>query len=200
MKNINIILILLISSCLSLGDEWIDLGDDYTCHNDGKRESIYSGVYYNTQLYSKVTDYSFNERYIIAKQEPNYQEYKRSTIADFEICYSIYCDFLKDSISQDFMEDTSPFIRKAIRADSSFYRLLKSKGVTNQNMPDDWAKIDPVVDSIFKNDPFYIKVFSSKENFWIIDKDNNVRFGPLSFNEFKKLRVEKNIKLKFKDE
>jgi len=200
MKNIHIILLLLTSSCLSINDTYTELGKEYTLICDGKWESIHSNGYYHTEIYSKVTDYSFDKRYIIAKQEPDYEYYKLFVRADFGSRFRIYCNYLKDSTSQFFMEDTTSFGRQAKREDRSLYRLLKSKGVTIQNMPEDWDKIDPVVDSIFKNDPFYIKVFSLKENFWIIDKDNNIRFGPLSFNEFKKLRAEKNIKLKFKDE
>lgn len=91
----------------------------------------------------------------------------------------------KNSETEEFKKETNPFIRKSIIADSSFYKLLKSKGVTSKNQIEDMEKIKIILDSVFHYDPFYKKVFSSKENYWIIDKDNNIRFGPFSKKELK---------------
>ena len=107
---------------------------------------------------------------------------------------------MTDSASKQFLDETTPFIRRSIREDSSFYQLLKSKGVTDKNSIEDWDIINPLLDSIFHSDPFYKKIFSSNENYWIIDKDENKRFGPLTFTEFENLRRDKRIDLKFKNE
>jgi hypothetical protein len=186
---------------MTLNDSWTDLGDGYTCHVDGKNCSIRHGQgYIDTKIYSKVEDYSFDDRYVIAKQNPDYEYYKIFTRSDYCTRFAIYSYYLKDSTSQQFMDDTNPFIRQAIRADSSFYKYLKLKGVTDKNSVQDWEIINPILDSVFKTDPFYKKVFASNENYWIIDKDQNIRYGPLTFNEFDKLRDEKRIDLKFKNE
>ena len=58
-------------------------------------------------------------------------------------------------------------------------------------------KIKKVLDSIFKNDPFYLKLFSSKENYWIIDKIANKRYGPYTKNEFENECRNQNIQLEF---
>lgn len=76
---------------------------------------------------------------------------------------------------------------------------MKAKGVTPRNMIDDKEKIGICLDSIFQNDPFYKRLFSSKENFWIIDKDNNIRFGPFTKDEFEKERITREIKLELSE-
>ena len=185
---------------MTLNDSWTDLGDGYTCNVDGKYNSIYPGQgYYNTKIYSTINDYNFNDKYIIARQNPDYEYYKIFTRGDFCTRFAIYSNYLKDSTSKQFMDETTPFIRQSIKVDSSFYKFLKSKGVTDKNTTEDWDKINPILDSIFHSDPFYVKIFSSKENYWIIDKDNNVRFGPMTFSEFDSLRIDKKINLDFKN-
>ena len=62
---------------MTLNDSWIDLGDGYTYHDDGKWKSIYPNQgYYNTEIYSMIIDYSNGDNYIIAKQDPDYEYYK----------------------------------------------------------------------------------------------------------------------------
>lgn len=191
-------LTLLLSSCMTLNDSWVDLGDNYTFHADGKWKSIDpSQTYHNTQIYSQVTDYKFDDKYIIAKQKPDYEYYLEFIESDYSTRFAIYSNFLKDSTSKTFIDETTPFIRQAIRADSLLYRLLKSKGVTDQNQIDDQEKIKIVLDSVFHTDPFYIRLFSSSENYWLIDKDNNTRFGPFSKTDFDKECNQRQVKIKF---
>ena len=188
----------LLNSCANLNDEWIDLGNDYVCKIDGDTKSIYNKqTYYKTEIYSKIIDYKFDLKFIIAKQNPDYEYYKNFVRSNYSIRFAIYEDYLKNSKTETFKKETTPFIRKSIIADSLHYKLLKSKGVTSKNKVEDMKKIEIILDSVFKFDPFYKKVFSSKENYWIIDKANNLRFGPFSKNEFEKELTEKNVVLKF---
>lgn len=192
--------IILFNSCLSLNDSWVDLGSNYTYHADGKWKSIYpSQTYYDTQIYSEIVDYSFNDRFIIAKQVPDYEHHRLFMESNYSVRYAIYSNFLKDSTSEKFIKETTPFIRNSIKADSSLYKLLKLKLVTNQNSLDDQEKIKVVLDSIFHTDPFYLKIFASKENYWIIDKQNNLRFGPLTKLDFEGELIKMNINLKLKN-
>jgi len=191
-------IILLLNSCANLNDEWIDLGDNYVCKLDGSTTSIYNKqTYYNTEIHSKITEYKTDEQYIIAKQKPDYKYYKDFVESNYSTRFAIYEDYLKNSGTEEFKKVTNPFIRKSIIADSSFYKLLKSKGVTSKNQIEDMEKIKIILDSVFHYDPFYKKVFSSKENYWIIDKDNNIRFGPFSKTEFEKELKQKKIRLNF---
>ncbi len=192
------VLTLLFSSCMILNDDWVDLGDNYTFHTDGKWRSIYPNQsYYPTQIYSQITDYKFDDHFIIAKQKPDKEHYLIFTSSDYSSRYIIYNNFLKDSISKTFNDETTPFIRQAIKADSLLYKLLKSKEITDQNQIDDQEKIKIVVDSVFQTDPFYIRLFSSNENYWLIDKEKNIRYGPFTKKEFDNECRKQSIKLKF---
>jgi len=48
-------------------------------------------------------------------------------------------------------------------------------------------------DSIIRNDSFYIKLFSSKVNYWIISHKENKRYGPFDKIEYEKKRIELKI-------
>ncbi|MFN3444662.1 MAG: DUF3997 domain-containing protein [Bacteroidia bacterium] len=181
-----------LSSC----DEptWLDLGDNYTYYLDGRIAPV--DLYYNTQIYSDITSYSFDDNYIIAKQKPDYKSYKAQVASDYFDHFFIFNRYLLDTTPERFNKENSPFTRQAIKADSNFYKLLKSKGVTDQNSLDDTNIIQTIVDSVFRADTFYIKLFSSTENYWLIDKKKNIRFGPLTKQEFNNKSRELNIKLK----
>jgi len=202
MKKITILLLLflfiLINSCANLNDDWIDLGNDYVCKIDAHTKSIYNKqTYYKTEIHSKIIDYKFDSKFIIAKQNPDYEYYKNFVEFNYSTRFAIYENYLKNSKTEQFKKETTPFIRKSIIADSLHYKLLKSKGVTSKNQIEDMEKIKIILDSVFKFDPFYKKVFSSIENYWIIDKVNNLRFGPFSKKEFKNELAKKNVNLKF---
>ena len=199
MKKFSILLLfILLNSCANLNDDWIDLGNDYVCKIDADTKSIYNRqVYYKTEIHSKILDYKFNDKYIIAKQNPDYEYYKNFVESDYSTRFMIYENYLKEGKTKEFHRVTTPFIRKAIIADSSFYKKLKSKGITSENQIADMDKIKIMLDSVFKFDPFYKKVFSSNENYWIINKVKNIRFGPFSKSEFQKALTEKKVNLKF---
>jgi len=185
-------------SCMSLNDSWIDLGSGYTYHSDGKWKSIVpKSGYNNTAIYSEVLNYRYDDKFIIAIQKPDYDYYIRFVGSDWATRYHIYCRYLKDSVSNKFKQETTPFIRKSIKEDSSLYKTLKKSGLTDQTSDSDRIKIEYTLDTLFHCDSFYIKLFSSAENYWIIDKDNNIRYGPMTKSEFDKLVQKMKIDLKF---
>ena len=185
-------------SCANMNDEWIDLGDEYVCKIDSHYKSIIpTNTYFDTHIYSKITEYKYDSIYIIAKQEPDYEYYKSCIESEYSTRFAIYENFLKEGKTSEFKKITTPFIRKSIIADSSFYKKLKLKGITSENQIADMDKIKIILDSVFKNDKFYKKMFSSKLNYWIINKDENIRFGPYSKAEFEMKCKEKGINLKF---
>ncbi len=59
--------------------------------------------------------------------------------------------------------------------------------------------IDNYVDSLFKNNPYYKKIFANKVNYWIIEKFTDSLIGPLNKLEFDAKRESLGIsdKLKF---
>lgn len=193
------LLVLGLTFSLSSCDEptWIDLGDNYTYFLDGRIAPV--DLYYNTQIYSDITSYSFDDNYIIAKQKPNYESYKALVASDYFDRLFIYNLYHLDTTTERFNKENSPFTRQPIKADSTFYKLLKSNGVTDQNSIEDTKILQELVDSVFHVDTFYIKLFSSTENYWLIDKKKNIRFGPYSKQEFENVCKQNNVKLKFDD-
>jgi hypothetical protein len=190
---------LTLSSCANMNDSSINLGDEYFYSTDSKWKKIWpSNGYYDTAIYSEVTDYNFNNRYIIAKQIPDYEHHRLFIAEDLESRYMIYCSYLKDSTSKTFYNETTPFIRKAISADSTLYRQLKAKHITDQNSIEDKKGIQAVLDSVFHHDPYYIRLLTAKENYWIIDKNINKRIGPLNKSEFDSQCDELRIDIKLK--
>jgi len=153
---------LTLSSCANMNDSSIDLGDGYF-YSNSKWTRIGSNSYYDTSIYAEITDYNFNNRYIIAKQIPDYEHHKLFIAEDLESRYMIYCSYLKDSTSKTFYNETTPFIRKAISADSTLYRQLKAKHITNQNSIEDKQGIQAVLDSVFHYDPYYIRLLTARK-------------------------------------
>lgn len=70
----------------------------------------------------------------------------------------------------------------------------KSWGFGYQN------KIQLVLDSVFKSEDFYVKLFSQDINYWIVDKKRNFRVGPMSKNEFEKEASILRLKIAFDKE
>jgi hypothetical protein len=62
-----------------------------------------------------------------------------------------------------------------------------------ENSDEDLKATNSIADSLLKNDPFYVKVFSSKANFWIISHRNNRVYGPLNKHEYEALRTELKV-------
>lgn len=104
------------NSCMTLNDDWIDLGDNYTFHQDGKWKSIYpSSVYIDTRIYSQVAEYKFDDRFIIAKQIPDYEHHKIFMTENFSNRFIGYSYYIKDSISKSFDSE--------IKAYSTLFKL-----------------------------------------------------------------------------
>ncbi len=57
---------------------------------------------------------------------------------------------------------------------------------------------DSIINTIFETEMFYKNMFSRRLNYYIIQKDNDSVFGPLSYIEYRNLRERKKIKLDFK--
>ncbi|MEQ8546342.1 MAG: DUF3997 domain-containing protein [Cyclobacteriaceae bacterium] len=188
---------LLLTSCMTLNDSWEDLGDNYTFHRDGRWTKIYgNGVYSNTDIYSSILEYNFNDNYIIAKQQPDKEHHQIFIRSNYQSRFSIYEYYLSDSSAMK--AESTPSTIQAMKSDVKLYELLKSKGVTKNNTTKDWEKIDIVLDSIFQTDPQYVKLFESAVNYWIIDKKVNKRYGPLTIEEFNGLNEQLNVSLEFK--
>jgi hypothetical protein len=136
-----------------------DLGGGRYCY-----VSDWSGHYlesYKNCVWPEVSDYSWNEAFIVAAQHPKYETAK----------YFLYSEM----------------------------RINGDKRIDERTYTDVDQR-ERFIDSIAKTDPYYAKIFSGKVNYWIIEIKNDRIYGPLSKEEYVKvrqdLRIPKNVKLK----
>ncbi|REG88769.1 hypothetical protein C8P67_1289 [Flavobacterium aquicola] len=172
----------------------IDLGSDYVIRDN--KCIVPTNLYTDTEIYSKVIDYKFNDKFIIAKQTPKISSYKKLVREDLRTRLIIYDGFLKERNDKDYEKITTPSIVNSIKSDSLIYYRFKKNGL-KENYYDKNLKIEEVVDSILKNDMFYKKILRNKINYWIINKLDNTRFGPFTRIEFENELKIKNINLQF---
>jgi len=52
------------------------------------------------------------------------------------------------------------------------------------NSYDEITQSEKVADSLIKNNPYYIKIFSHKNNYWIIEHSNKKVYGPFTKEEY----------------
>jgi hypothetical protein len=85
---------------------------------------------------------------------------------------------------------------------SSFYSEKERNGMKpyQENTTETMAMKEKYADSIFRTDPYFIKLFSRKVNYWIIVIKNDQMYGPLTKGEYlnarRKLCVPEGVKLK----
>ena len=48
-------------------------------------------------------------------------------------------------------------------------------------------------DSLIANDPYYVEIYSSSINYWIVDKETDKLYGPYSLEKYQAKRNELNI-------
>lgn len=177
--------------CFSLGcDHSDELGNDYYYLSDyeaGDAGYPYGSILYksseknffqNIIIYNRVIKVLSNNKYILVCQEPNELTMRKRNIDDVS--------FWRESSVYEKKTDT--LISFPHGKESLFY-------LKNMN-PD---LIDNYVDSLFKNNPYYKKIFANKVNYWIIEKFTDRLIGPLSKLEFDAKRKSLGIsdKLKF---
>lgn len=134
----------------------------------------------NVIIPANVVKVKANKRYIIAIQKP-----------DREVAKSILKKELK------FWSDyyAQPGADTNIQATLPYRKSVGNRDILFQTM--DSAAISCKVDSILSNEKFYTDLFKESTNYYIIDKDRNFVFGPLSITNFYKLLTEKKVNLKF---
>ena len=166
-----------------MSDDYQDLGDSYQYIGEGGNLNYIIG---NQSVYPKVIAFESDENFIILAQQPKHEEYKYLLGEELSTKYEIYTQYIADSAT--LKKDYAKYNSKQIRASKPLYKLLKSRGLTDKNMPEDWAVREVVADSILKTDPYYQDVFSRKTNYWIIDKKSDKLYGPYNFAQFNKQR------------
>ena len=188
--------IFFINSIFSSHNQSVELIFDYAYRKDEK-SIVPRNLYTDTEVYPKILEYKSNSKFIIVKQKPKISKYQKIVYDNLITRCMIYDGYLKERNNKNYAEITTPYIIKSIKADSLLYCRLKKKGLTENYNEKDLENIRIASDSIVKNDPFYKQIFAEKINYWIIDAENNIRFGPYNKNEFEKEIEVKNISLTF---
>ena len=185
---------LLISSC-NISDEAQELGHGYMYVGEGGDLNYIIG---NHTIYPKVVSYEFDNSFIVITQEPNLEGYKSILGTDLDSPYSSYPDYLADSASLQRKLSKSDF--ETVRKFSPLFSVLKQKGLSLKSSGADIAIREAVADSLLHNDPYYKTIFRRKRNFWIIQKEKDVLFGPFNFQQFNQQREILGISLKLAEE
>ena len=185
---------LLTSSC-NMSDEAQVLGNGYTYVGEGAPLNYIIGSH---TIYPKVVGFEFDESFIVVAQEPNLEGYKSILSTDLDSPYSSYSDYLTDSASLQQKLSKTDF--EIVRKFGSLFSVLKQKGLSRENTSADIKIREQVADSLLHNDPYYQTIFRQKRNFWIIQKEKDVLFGPFNFQQFNQQREIMGISLKLAEE
>ena len=168
-----------------------DLGDDYYYLPDYEALDIgyaYGTMVYKSEnknhfndviVYSDIKNIKFNSEYIIVLQEPNKKLMIKQIADDLTTWNNYYLENKKDSVV------------------NLTHGKLSLKNIDNLIKENKSRRLDKIADSIFNKESFYKKIFKNKENYYIIQKENDSIFGPLNLKEFTKIKNKKNIDLDF---
>jgi hypothetical protein len=166
-----------------MSDDYQDLGNSYQYIGEGGDLNYIIG---NQSVYPKVIEFKSDEKFIVLAQQPKYEEYKSLLGGELSNKYEIYTQYIADSAT--LKRDYTKFNSQQIRKSKPLYDLLRVRGLTDKNMPEDWSIREVVADSILKSDSYYQNVFSRKTNYWIIDKKGDKLYGPYNFTQFNNQR------------
>lgn len=184
MKKIFIVLGFLLFSC----DEAI-LGDNYYYLTDYEARDVgyeYGSIVYNSSsidnfkdiiVYSDIEKCKSDNEFILVLQVPN---------------KPLMISRLKNSL--EFWNSYFLKNKKNINVDL-VHGEISLENINKLFLKNSSQDIDRAVDSIFRNEIFYKKMFQDKKNYYIIQKDNDSVFGPLTLEEFQKIRIKKGIAL-----
>ena len=200
MNRFFLILVVFIASCNETEDRIL------TAHGylyDSKGENgrcIYSqNTAGKTFIFGDITDYFASDSFILARQIPSKTFYKNF------LGFTLYQRFLAresylGASPVERMTDSLRFVAVA-KDDSINYGLFKARGASDQNTAKDSKIYQDIADSLLEHDPWYQKILSADENYWIIQISKDTLFGPFSKAEYLKEKVRLHIpqenKLKF---
>ena len=153
---------------------------------------------YRNKIYPRVTDYAFNEKFIIAEQKPNVEKTIPQLGEDLLRRYEAYDLYKKDN---DILKDS--FYKKykgVVEKDSLFYNEFVRYGATADESKNRIVSIN-IAEDFLKHDSVYLRIFNSKLNYWIIDHVSDSLIGPLTKEEYlakrSALHIPEELKLQF---
>jgi hypothetical protein len=150
-------------------------------------------------IYADVVDYALDDSFILAEQHPSRSYIKNYLGNDLYDRYTAYADYLRNPHAKN--QDQDPTVLKSIQGDSINYREFLERGADDKNSIDDINIYEQLSDSLINNDPYYKRILSAKQNFWIIRLSDDSMFGPLTksvyFKERARLSIPRKLMLSF---
>lgn len=132
---------------------------------------------------SDVLEYEFNDKYIIAKQKYNKQFLLNELTMELSSWDGYYKIYNREGII--YFHEVPISLKKIHQVIES-----DSNGLA--------VNIDKFADSIISHNTYYKELLTpNKINYYIIDKDKDSVLGPLTKEEFEKVKKEKSIDLEF---
>ena len=182
-------LALLLCKCHAQIDADGDLGGGYSFNADGGMSWISGGNVYEDGIPGNIISFGHDHDYIIATQSPSKAYYHYFFPED--IIYRYRFLLYKEEISLHPNAYHQRFMNSKWWLDTE----LKTK-ITKHISADNYNNIEEItriVDSLVIHDPAYQKIFSSKVNYWILVKQGNQVFGPLSHQQYLDKRKELSV-------
>ncbi|MBL3656712.1 hypothetical protein [Fulvivirga sediminis] len=189
------LLILLIGiSCGGGVDNYEEVGGGYTYCRDGETAYLRSDTPFKQSISSKIIDIKFNDEFVILSQNPAMEAHSKDFSSDLSYIVSKY--FSKET-NLDSLEVVTDVFYENDNVDLvSLRNCFLKKGFTFNNSVSDKIISKNIADSILRNDPYFIDLFSRELNFWIIhhkNKDRSIVFGPYSRSQYYMKRKKLNI-------
>jgi len=153
---------------------WVEFGDGYYYLNEYAQldQTGYpgDGIFYKGSpfIFPKIEEYKFNENYITAKQK--YSKQNSSKLLKKILSDGVYNNGGWGKINTDIF----PVY------DSIMYDAFKKYYVTERTS----MRVEAFCDSVIDNSPYFKVMEENDYNYYIIEKQDIVKHGPLSRNEF----------------
>lgn len=203
---VSLIAIFLSSCGAGVGDTNVKLSSGYVYRTEGSLRYIASDNLFKDCFYPTVTDYAFNNDYILVEQEPSKKLYKDLLAENLAAKYISLSTV--DSMDKELAPGQYVFYKSELQSNAKLYHSFFGRLSVNHTA-DDILNSELITDSLIKADKYYKNIFSRKVNYWIVDhKDidqsylrRSKIYGPLSEKEYlnqrAKLNVPETLKLRF---
>lgn len=147
-------------------------------------------------IYPSVDFYNYDDNYILARQFPDLEGVSRNIIGDISKIISAFrCN---DNLHKGKTSDECRRLIEKYKDCTNFYQNL-AKIPPNQYSAESTNIKILLAKEIIAKDPYHEKVFSQKENYWIIDKKGGDIYGPFNKHEYmnkrKSLGVPEDLRL-----
>jgi len=172
-------MLVLLPGCQSIKKEDRKLNSHYTYRSTGldKRYIDPQNALGKNLIYADVVDYISSDSFILVRQRPSDKYLKNHLGFYLYFRFLIYADYLRNPANIDTDDRVN---RQFVQTDSINYRLFTARGATEKQTAADKTIELAIADSLIHNDPYYKKIASGEDNYWIIRLSTDTLLGPFS--------------------